>query len=155
MKKILPLLLVSIFVLSGLGAVAVPEEKQIENKPLSTQDWELEIKVNGGFLGYTVIVTNEGNETVNGNITINITTDAWFMYLGESFEIFTSSNYEFPPGFDTNFHIKPVIGFGLAKINVEVGFIDSQNNTYNATAEAKGFILLIRILCFTIYTTIP
>jgi hypothetical protein len=39
MKKILPILIVSILVLSGLGAVAIPNEKQIVNKSLSTQDF--------------------------------------------------------------------------------------------------------------------
>ena len=53
MKKILPLLVVSIFVLSGLIVVAIPEKVS-----LNKQDWALEIDVEGGFLGYEVVITN-------------------------------------------------------------------------------------------------
>ena len=45
MKKILQILIVSILLLNGIGAVAISNERKIENKPLFSKDWTLEIKV--------------------------------------------------------------------------------------------------------------
>ena len=44
MKKLLPLFVVSILVLGGIGAVAIPCDKPIENQPLSSRQSLLEIK---------------------------------------------------------------------------------------------------------------
>ena len=64
MRKLLPLLVVSILVSSGLGAIAIPYEKLIADQPLNTQDSPIEIIVKGGLLGYKVTVKNVGNESV-------------------------------------------------------------------------------------------
>lgn len=145
MKKILPLLLVSILVISCLGAVAVQEEKHIVNKPLNTQDWKLEIKVTGVTLGYTVIVTNVGNKTVNGTVNITITTDAWFMFLGGSSGMVTPP-WKISLGQGTEFKLKPVIGFGLATINVSGVFTHETDGEYPFQKETKGFVLLFYVI---------
>ena len=58
MKKIYPILIVGILVLSGLGAVGIPIENSVTNalepKP------ELNVKVKGGF-GITLTIENIGN----------------------------------------------------------------------------------------------
>ena len=141
MKKLIPLLVVSIFVLSGLGAVAVPEKE-----PLNKQDWALETEIKGVFKGYIVTLTNVGNELVTGNFSFNITTDAWIMFRGDKLS-FIDYYFNRNPGEPAEFIMKPVIGFGPATINLEVEFIDEQNNTYNASAEVKGLVLLFYVLC--------
>jgi hypothetical protein len=61
MKRMLPLLVVCILVLSGFVAIAVPIEKSSASQP------ELNIKVRGGF-GFHLIIENTGYATA---------TDAW------------------------------------------------------------------------------
>ena len=54
MKKLLPLLIVSILVLVGFGAVAIPIEKSTVSQP------ELLVKVRGGF-GVHLVIENIGD----------------------------------------------------------------------------------------------
>lgn len=148
MKKLLPLLVVGIFVLSGFGVIALQEGKQIVNKPLNPQDWELEILVIGETLGYRVIITNVGNETVNGTVNVTITTDTWFMFLGGSSGMVTPP-WEISPGKGTDYKLKPVIGFGLAKINISGVFTHEIDGEYPFEEETGGIIFLIYVVCGT------
>ncbi len=157
MKNILPLLVVSILVLSGLGAVAIPNEEQIENKPLITEDWALEIKVKGGLLGYQVTVENVGNETVNGNLTINITTDAWIMLLGRNLEFpLCPSHLDLSPGEKEPYNPGPVIGFGPATITIDGEFtFEEPADSYPFETNGSGFIFLIYTTCDATQITLP
>lgn len=157
MKKILPILVVSIFVLSGIGAVATPNEKQIENKPLNTKELELEIKVKGGILGYQLTIENVGNETVNGSLTMNITTDAWFILRGRNLEFpLCPYHLDLSPSEKDSFNPGPVIGFGPATITIEgeLAFEESPNS-YEFETIGSGFVFLIFTVCDATPINIP
>jgi len=83
MLKIFPILGVCFLLLGGFGAVALPIEKHIVETPIDIDDWLLEIKILGGFLGYEVTVENLGSEQVYGDLSIELTTDAEFIFLGK------------------------------------------------------------------------
>ena len=71
MKRILSLIVVSILALSGFGATATSDDVESLN---TQEDWDLLFKFKGGLFGYTLLVENIGNESVVGNISIQITT---------------------------------------------------------------------------------
>jgi hypothetical protein len=137
MKRILPLLVVSIFILSGFGTVATPEE-EIESLNVE-EDWELVIDIKGGLFGYNVRIVNEGNETVNGSLTMNITTDATFMILGGFTEIEIPPE-DIEPGEEITVKSGSVIGFGPIITNI-AGVFETPD-VYPFETEANGFLLL-------------
>jgi hypothetical protein len=144
MKNILPLLVVSILVLCGLGAVAIANSEQIVKKTLNTEDWALEIKVKGGILGYQLTVENVGNKTVIGNLTMNITTDAFIMLLGRNLR-FPLCSYQMNllPGEKESFNPGPIIGLGPATISVSGEFkLEDTTFTYPFETKGSGFVLL-------------
>ena len=154
MKKLLPVLVVSILVLGGFGAVAVQDEEYIENKPLITQDWLLEIEFKGGF-GYTVTIENIGNESVTGEIFIEITTDAWIMLLGSEHFGFSIDSVEYIPEESQIYKFGPARGFGPAIINLSGVFIHEIGEEYLFKAEVEGFVFLFYILCGKTTLNIP
>ena len=155
MKKLLPLLVVGIFVLSGLGAVAVQDKKQIVNKPLTTLDHEIEVLIEGGLFGkqiatklltpgYNVKVVNTGEETVNGSLNLTITTDAWFMLKGGFLEL-ENESFSLLRGTDKELVMGPVFGFGPAEMNVSLNGIITYPRVHDFHWEESintGFVLL-------------
>lgn len=140
MKKLLPLLVVSILVLGGLGTVAIPIEKPTEAQPLNIQYPSIEIKVKGGLLGYKVTVRNTGNENFSGKLSMTITTDAAFMIIGDvlshdSFEL------DLEAGEYLKFKWGPVIGFGSARINIKLRLTLESGDEYTDSVNANGLIL--------------
>jgi hypothetical protein len=151
MKKILILLAASIIVLSGLIAGAV----SINQEALHTQDWAIEIDVEGGLFGYTCTIRNVGEESVIGNLTMNIITDARFMLLGRELSE-SPIQIELAPGEFYESKTYPVLGFGSAFIGIEGGFIlDETPDVYPFETEANGFILLFFIRCDATPIVIP
>ncbi len=142
MKKLIPLLVVGILVLSGLGAVAVPEKES-----LNKQEWAFKIEAEGGFLGYEVTVTNVGNETINGSLNISITTDAWFMLLGEQVVPTHPFEWDLVPDASETRYLRPVIGFGPATINISGVFTHEIGGEYPFVEETGGIIWLIYVTC--------
>ena len=164
MRKMIPLLVVSILVLSGIGAVALPSEEQIENKPLIKQDWLLEIEFKGGLdykgrFGYTVTIENIRNESVYGDISIYISTDAWIMFLGTDHFGFHIKNVTYIPEDPQVYPFQPVRGFGQAIINLSGVFthydIYGEHMKYPFEAEIKGFVFLFFVLCGKTILKIP
>lgn len=163
MKKIVPILLVIILVLSGLGVIAIPSEKQIENKPLIKQDWLLEIEFKGGFykpgFGYIVTIENIGNESVTGAISIFITTDAWIMLWGSDHFGFHIDQVEYIPEDPQVYPFQPVRGFGPAIINLSGIFTYKDMYgvywEYPFEAEVKGFVFLFYVFCDKTILKIP
>lgn len=148
MKRILPLLIVGILVLGGLGAVAVPDEDTTSEILLQPK---LEIMIKGGLLGYTVNVKNVGNETIKGTLNMTITTNATIMILGDELS-YDSFGYDMDAGEYVKFKWGPVIGFGPATINVEGIF---SPGGWGFEAEANGIILLFYVLCSKTTFNIP
>ena len=163
MKKIIPLLVVSILVLSGSGIIAIPNEEQIENKPLIKQDWQLEIEFKSGFykcgFGYIVTIENIGNEPVAGDISIYITTDARIMLSGTDHFGFHINPVEYIPGDPQVYPFQPVRGFGPATINLSGVFryrdIYGAYWEYPFEAEVKGFVFLFCVFCGKTILNIP
>jgi hypothetical protein len=159
MRKMIPILVVIILVLSGLGIVAVPNEEQIENKPLIKQDWLLEIEFKGGFykpgFGYIVTIENIGNESVTGDISIYITTDAWIMLWGSDHFGFHINQVEYKPEDPQVYPFQPVRGFGPAIINLSGVFTTEIGGEYPFEAEVKGFVFLFCVLCGKTILNIP
>jgi hypothetical protein len=157
MKKILPFLVISIFVLSGLGAVALPNEKQIENKPVIAQDWALKIEVKGGLLGYQLIIENVGNETINGSLNMNIATDALIMLRGRNLKFPLCPSYlNLSPGDKESYNPGPVFGFGPSTITIDGEFaFEEPVDPFQFETNGRGFIFLIFTTCDTTVITIP
>ena len=145
MKKILPILVISIFVLSGLGAVAIPDEKQNVSKPLTMQEWEIDIKIEGGFLGYTISVSPSDPPPPNGTCTVNISTDSWFMLLGKKLSLVEELIWN--PGEVEEFYLRPVLGLGPATMSIDVEYKISPENLTVGEATTDGFVLLFYVLC--------
>ena len=155
MKKLLPVLIADILVLGGFGAVAIQDKEYIENKPLITQDWLLEIEFKGGLFRYTVTIDNIGNESVNGQISIEITTDAWIMLLGSEHFGFSIDSVEYTPEESQIYKFGPVRGFGPAKINLSGVFTHEIGEEYPFEAEVEGFVFLFYIFCGKTTLNIP
>lgn len=142
MKKILILFVVSILIMSGLGVVAIPYEKESLNK----QDFKIEMLVKGTLLGYIVTFTNVENESVTGDYKINITIDTWFIKSGK-FIGFEYENLTLEPNMDPfKDYITPVQGFGPATITIRGYFIHENDEKYPFEAVTKGFVLLFYVL---------
>ncbi len=145
MKKILTAIVLCIFILSGFRAIAIPHEKLIENKPLNIQGFQLEIIIEGGFLGYTVTVINTGAEQVRGNLTIEITTDTMVVLFGATLSEESFLDLNPINGIDT-FKLQPLIGFGSASIIIS-GVFQNEIEEYPFETISNGYAFLIYILC--------
>ena len=145
MRKLLPLLVVSILVFGGLGTVAIPIEKPTEAEPLNTDGVNLTIEVKGGLLGYKVTITNTGNETIE-NISINMTikTDAWIMIKGDILNFSETIGDLFYRGI-VEFNMRPVLGFGPATINVEGKIEIDDLKILGFTGNTTGFVFLFYV----------
>jgi len=158
MKKILPLLAISILVLSGLGAMALKDGIYTTPKQLS-KIYENEIIVEGGLSGYTVTLSNARDHLLIGNISINVSTNSWFMIAGKELRM-GPEQFNITPGESLVFKLRPVIGFGPAKIQIS-GRVDmdccppTHIYTYNFDSVADGFVLLFFVTCKTIPINLP
>ena len=138
MKKFLSLLVLVIFVLSGLGVVGVQDEEQIVNEPLP--HWRGGQVVVGGLLGYTVTIKNIGEESVIGSYTIKVITDAGFMILGQNLEM-NIDEITFPPNVKISFNLRPVLGFGPSSISVNGVFLEDNQVECPFAAKGTGLVL--------------
>ena len=153
MNKILSSLIVVIFVLSGLRAVALSDEKE----PLNTEEWGIEIVVDGWGFGYRVMIGTTVNESVTGDYIMNISTDARFILtgrdLGYDLMNLTLDEPEYPIGP----HLKPLIGFGFATINISINvtITDPVVGGFLFEKQVKGFVLPFFVICPKTTFTIP
>ena len=120
----------------------------------NTQDWLLGIWVVGKLSGYEVSVTNVGNESVAGNLTLNITTDAWIMLVGETLEKELAFKVD-PDAEGIRFKMGPVFGFGPATITIEGVIKPTGDDEYPLEAERRGFVLLFFVASFGTGFIIP
>jgi hypothetical protein len=145
MYKIFPLLVVGIFVLSGVGAVAISDEKETFN----TEEWGIVIVVDGWGFGYRVMIGTTVNESVTGDYIMNISTDARFILtgreLGYDLMNLTLDEPEYPIGP----HLKPLIGFGFATINISINvtITDPVVGEFLFKKQVKGFVLPFFVIC--------
>jgi hypothetical protein len=154
MRKLLPLLVVSILVLGGIGAVAITCDKPIEKQPQSTRSSLLEIKVKGGLLGYKVTVTNVGNVSINGTLNMTILTPAPIMITGAQLSL-PGWNFGLDVSNSASTKLKPAIGFGRANITVSGEVVLVNIGTYQFSAYARGFVFLIYVSCTIPTINIP
>ena len=124
MKKIFPLLVVSIFVLSGFGVVATTDD----SIPSSLGDMQAEAK--GGW-GVTVTITNNGNEPYQeqGNVKIFIQYRLRHVYLyGNPVQTHPTLIPIPAGGGSVSLSSELVIGFGISgRVVVEID-IDGDGN---------------------------
>jgi len=106
---------------------------------------ELKIVVDGGFLGYTVTVTNLGDEPVNGSLDITVTTDATFTLLGEELS-FEGWDFALDPPNPDSRNLMPVLGFGPATITVEATAETPDVIEAHYSGNATGFVFLIFVV---------
>ena len=155
MVKIFPILGVCFLLLGGLGAVALPTEKNILETPIDTDDWLLEIKIVGGFLGYKVTVENVGSEQVCGDLDISIKTNASFIILGERLK-FAADDLTITPTEFYSYKMRPVIGFGPAPISATIEFRPKNEYFgYAVRTETEGYVYLFYVDCEEILNIIP
>jgi hypothetical protein len=109
MKKLIPLLVVSIFVLSGLGAVAVPDEESIA----SMGNGHIEGEFKGG-LGVGFTFTNNGSIPYEEQVNITIKIQRLINLKGKYY------NFSMPtiPANETVSLRTPII-FGLGPVCVK------------------------------------
>jgi hypothetical protein len=142
-KKILSILTIILFILGGFEAFADSINIEIENKPLNLQYFELEIRLNGGFFGYTVSITNIGTEPINGNLTMEINTAAQIVIIGRDHN--RKVPIDLVPGNKTGDLLLPLIGFGTATISISC-LLEVNGFQYPNEATIGGFGFIIYIL---------
>lgn len=143
MKKLLPLLVVIILVMSGIGAVAVSNDKKMENKPQSTQEWELEIKTKAKLAGYKLTLSNQGTENVKGNLTITVGTHGKTL-MGKEFIWPPDEPYDINmgPGESETVQLGPLLGIGSITVVVDAIILTDEGEHYGSV-QADGFLFLI------------
>jgi len=145
MKKILTLLVISILVLGGIGAVAIPSNKQMVNNNINMQEFELEISIQGGLFGYIINVNNLGTEPVIGNLSIDISTGAMVMLIGGNLSKEFAVSID-PGSAEGEFKVLPLIGFGDATMSMS-GVFRTQNGDYSfGSTNERGYIFLIYVV---------
>jgi hypothetical protein len=143
MKKMLPLLVVIILVISGIGVVAIPIDKQIENEPENTQAMNLEIKLKTKIAGYKITMSNTGTETVKGNLTITVATHGKTL-AGKEFLWPPDKPYaiNMDPGKSETTSLGPLLGIGSINVVLDAVLI-TDTGDYIGSVEADGFLFLI------------
>ena len=151
MRKIVPLFIVGVFLLSGIQAVAISDEKVLEENLLATENIGLEIIFKGGLIGYHLTVENIGTEPIYGNLTMNITTTAWIILKGQTIQYpLCPHHLDLIPGEKEPYNPGPVIGFGPATITIKGTFTtDISPDPLLFEKTSNGFIFLL----YTIYET--
>lgn len=134
MKKILPLLVVSILVLSGLGAVATTSEK--ENTQLTTLPPDLSFNIRGG-LGITIGCFNAGNHAFTGTINVSITVHGGnIILLSDSWKL-VFDEIEIPSKTGGTLARLLMVGFGWTTIAIKI----ETPLTGPSQGQTDGFIL--------------
>ena len=153
MKKILTLLIIGILVLMGFRAIAKPYEKLTENNPLNLNPLQLEIVIEGGFLGYIITIINSGTERIKGNLTIEIITEAMVVLYGATLSNESSFNID-PLKGTYNFKLQPLIGFGSATCYISgVIQIDDEEYPFETVTNGYAFIIFLVLDEKSIYIT--
>lgn len=137
-KKILPILIIGVLVLSGVGAVATPHNTANADLEINRDtnallfDDELEVEITGG-IGVHLIIRNVGDVDVFG-VEFDISVIGGILgMINDHYDGIISS---IP--FDSEFSLDiPVFGFGPIDITATVE---------GGTITAKGFVLLFFIL---------
>jgi len=145
MKKFLTLLVLCTLILSGFRAISIPNSRYIEKYPLNMPVFSLDIKIEGGFFGYYVTVSNTGAEEIKGNLSLNISTDTMFVIIGETL----SKNIELdlnPINGIESFNLKPLIAFGSSTITIS-GVFNNGQMQYPINNITSGYAFVIYILC--------
>ena len=139
MRKIIPLIIIGFLVLSGIGAIAIQEEKSNIHEPLMQP--QLEIIARGG-LGVTINVLNHGTQPFEEPIEINVTINAPLMIIRAKNNLHI--NPPIPAGGSVTNSTGFVLGFGLAVVNI-VAKIGETPDVYEANATGIVFWPLVII----------
>jgi hypothetical protein len=145
MKKILIVIVLCTLILGGFRSFAAPNSRYIENYPLNMKGFSLEVKIEGGFLGYSVTATNTGAEEIKGNLSLNITTEAMFVIFGETLSKKIELDLNPITGIE-NFNLKPLIAFGSSTITIS-GVFNSGQMQYPINNITNGYAFIVFILC--------
>ena len=154
MKKLLSVLVVSILVLGGLGAIAIPIEKSTEAKPMNTEEYRLLITVKGRLFGYLVNFSNTGNKSITGNISLYIATNAWIMFPGGLLSMLPE-HFDIASGESVEFKMSPIIGFGPSTINITGNLKAECCIPQDFNALTNGFVFLFYISGSTEIEVLP
>ena len=151
MRKLAPLFMIGVFLLSGVQAVALSDQNVLEKNILATEDLGLEIIIEGGLFGYHLTVENIGTEPLYDNLSITITTNAWMMLKGQTIQYpLCPHHLDLSPGQKEPYNPGPVVGFGPATITIKGQFTtDISPDPFLFETTSNGFIFLL----FTIYKT--
>ena len=144
MKKLLPLLIISILVLGGFEAVAIPSEKTVV-KITSKEGIEITFR-EGLQFGVTVtFINNLEEEIVNGTarLTFYDNPDAPIIlfWLGKREHDVTPEPIPIPAGGNLTAKTGLIFGFGSALIIVSSHFWTEGGDEYEVSVETNGFIL--------------
>jgi len=144
-KKILSMLIICIIFLNSFLVVAIPTNNKIKNNPLNSQEFQLKIVIESGFLGYSVKISNTGLETIKGNLTIQIITDAMVVLFGENLTkmIYLDMN---PLYKMVNLTLRPLIGFGSATMDISC-VLETESETFRVDTIANGYAFVLFVIC--------
>ena len=139
MKKFLPLLVVTIFIFGGFGALAESYEKtRIKN---TSFQHDLDVEIEGGLFYVTVTYTNNNYYPVEvDNISINL--DATLLVTGGYSPYPLDPPIEMQPGESLTFKSKFVFGIGEIFIAAHYRPTDFQWKY----EETSGFLLFFAII---------
>jgi hypothetical protein len=139
MKKLLPLMAVSIFVLSGLGAVALPSEKQDAK---SAYQADIEMSFRHGFqIGVMVNIqcSAETPDVIEANVHFDINAPL-MLYKGECDAM--PDPIPIPSGGEATAKTGLIFGFGPALITAMGTFYLAETpDVYEANVEINGMVI--------------
>lgn len=144
MKKFLTVLVIGFIILISFRSLALPQEILIEDNLIEMEEINLEINIEGGFLGYTVTLINTGPDQIKGNFSIELSTDAMVVFFGDTLSHESYINLNPLIGVDI-FKIQPVIGFGSATISVN-GSLKTEVDEYPFETSFSGYAFVIYVL---------
>lgn len=134
MKKLIPLMVVSIIIFSGSGTVAIHNDKQIENKPLSSEDWKLEVTIEGGLFKYPITIKSFNTTVPDGTLIITMHLRRFIFRSSTQFKVHKLNSFN--GSIDDNF--SPVFFFGPIIIHIRVDFFIENGEDYHKKEDVIG-----------------
>ena len=153
MNKILTVLVLCILISGLFRVAAISNNNQIENKSLNMRQYELEIIIEGGFLGYTISVMNIGTTRASGNLSVEILMNAMVVLFGANLTGEFQIDLD-PLSSIEKFNLRTLIGFGSASISISGVFVNEENK-YPFETNTNGYAFLIFVVCDETTILIP
>jgi hypothetical protein len=135
-------MVVSILIFSGFGTVATQNEKQIKNNSLNSEDWKLEIKIEGGSFRYPITIKALNSSVPDGTLIITMHLRRFIFRMSTQVKIHKLNSFN--GTIEDNF--SPAFFFGPIIVHLKVAFLTEDGEIYNKKADVLGLAFLSILL---------